>query len=238
MLKVGTWGDDKVQLHNYYNISDFYASSKELNCKIGSNELSENNLSGEVNVSEQDRDSFPERMSDSGTMKWNLTVEKEVQFDVGYGSSKLFNSLGAFHMYWHVQGMRCKYTGEVNFNNEKYLVYPETSYGYQDKNWGKDYTNPWIWLNCNNFKSKSTGKQVDASFDLGGGCPKIFGVSLPQRILTAFYYKGEFIEFNFSKFWKKSKQQFNTNEDDKYFYWNVISENRKYRIDVKSVLTV
>ncbi len=91
MLKVGTWGDDKVQLHNFYNISDFYASTKELNCKIGSNILTENNLVGEVHVSDKERDSFPERMSDSGSMKWNLSVVKEVQFDVGYGSSKFFN---------------------------------------------------------------------------------------------------------------------------------------------------
>lgn len=233
LLKVGTWGDDKVQLHNYYSITDFHASEKELNCRIGSNVLFENKLSGEVRVSEQEKVSFPERMSDSGSMKWNLTVEKKVKFDVGYGSSKLFNLFGVFHMYWHVQGMKCEYTGEVLFNNERYIVNPETSYGYQDKNWGKDYTNPWIWLNCNNFTSKLTGEPVDASFDLGGGCPKIFGVSLPQRILTAFYYKGEFIEFNFSKFWKKSKQQFNTNEDEKYFYWNVISENSKYKIEVQ-----
>lgn len=232
MLKVGTWGDGKVQLHNYFKISDFYASSRRLDCKIGPNELTENKLSGEVSVSDFDRDSFPERMSDSGMLKWNLSVEKDVQFDVGFGSSKLFNYLGAFHMYWHAQGMRCKYKGEVVFNNVTYHIHPETSYGYQDKNWGRDYTNPWIWLNCNNFQSKISGEKVDASFDLGGGCPIVFGVSLDRRILTAFYYKGEFIEFNFSKFWKKSKQQFSTSEDERYFYWNVISENRTHKIEV------
>jgi tocopherol cyclase len=233
MLKVGTWGHDKIQLHNFYSISDFYASNKELNCKIGTNELYENKLFGEVHVSEHERDTFPELMSDAGSLKWDLTVEKDVYFDVGYGSSKLFNWLGAFHMYWHIQGMRSKFSGELLFNNQRYIVNPETSFGYQDKNWGKDYTNPWIWLNCNNFKSKKTGKPVDASFDLGGGCPKVFGISLPKRILTAFYYNGEFTEFNFSKFWKKSKQQFSTHEDDNFFYWNVVSENKNYKIDLK-----
>jgi hypothetical protein len=111
-------------------------------------------------------------------------------------------------------------------------VHPETSYGYQDKNWGSDYTNPWIWLNCNYFFSILTGKPVDASFILGGGCPVVFGNPLPQRILTAFYYKGEFIEFNFSKFWKKSGQWFETTEDDRFFYWDVICENESYKIEV------
>ena len=232
MLKVGTWGKDKVQLHRFYKISDFTASTKELNVKIGNNKLSENELSGEVQVSEHESKAFPERMSDFGTLKWKLTVEKNVQFDVGYGSSNLFNILGIFHMYWHVQGMKCKYKGELSYNDEKYIVNPETSYGYQDKNWGKDYTNPWIWLNCNCFISKKDGKEVDASFDLGGGCPKILGIPLPQRILTAFYYKGEFMEFNFSKFWKKSKQKFSTHEDEQFFYWNITSENKKYKIEV------
>jgi len=232
LLKAGTWGTDKVQLHNFYKIPDFHASSEELHCTMGPNVLTEQHLSGQVTVSAEERDLYPERMSDAGTLSWNLTVEKEVHFDVGYGSSGLFNTLNAFHMYWHVQGMRCKYKGEIIFNNEKYIVYPETSYGYQDKNWGQDYTNPWIWLNCNNFKSKATGEQVDASFDLGGGCPTVFGIALPQRILTAFYYKGEFFEFNFSKFWKKSRQLFSTNEDDQYFYWNITSENSDCKIEI------
>lgn len=232
MLKVGTWGTNKIQLHNFYNISDFRASKQSLNCTIGNNTLTEKSLAGEVNVTKQESLKYPERMSDAGSIKWNLSVEKDVKFDVGYGSSKLLNFLGAFHMYWHVEGMRCKYKGEIILNSEKYIVRPETSSGYQDKNWGRDYTNPWIWLNCNNFTSRLTSEKIDASFDLGGGCPRVFGISLPRRILTAFYYKGEFTEFNFSKFWRKSTQNFSNHEDDNYFYWNIISENRKHRIEV------
>lgn len=232
MLKVGTWGEDKVQLHNFFRITDFHASTKELECSIGSNKLSETSLSGTVSVSEKERDAYPERMSDAGSMQWNLSIEKTVKFDVGFGSSKLMNLLGAFHMYWHVEGMKCKLKGEVILNNEKYLVSPETSYGYQDKNWGKDYTNPWIWLNCNNFRSKITNTNVDVSLDVGGGCPKVFGIALQRRILTAFYYEGEFIEFNFSKFWKKSHQNFRTHEDEKYFYWDIISDNTTHKLEV------
>lgn len=232
MLKVGTWGEGKVQLHNFYDITDFHASTKQLDCRMGTNKLTDMHLSGAVSVTEQERDSYPERMSDAGSMQWDLAIEKRVKFDVGFGSSKLMNLLGAFHMYWHVEGMKCNIKGEVIFNKEQYLVHPETSYGYQDKNWGKDYTNPWIWLNCNNFRSKLTNTEVDASLDLGGGCPKVFGIALQRRILTAFYYKGEFVEFNFSKFWKKSKQNFSTHEDEKYFYWDVISDNAKHKIEV------
>lgn len=232
MVKAGTWGETKLQLHNFYKISDFYASTEELKCRIKDNYVSENELYGQVVVTEEESKMYPERMSDYGTIKWDLKVEKDVQFDVGYGTSYLVNLIDAFEMYWHVQGMKCRYSGELFLNGERYIVYPETSFGYQDKNWGKDYTNPWIWLNCNCFKSKKTNEQVDASLVVGGGCPKIFGISLPKRILTAFYYKGEFIEFNFSKFWKRSKQKFHTKEDQNYLYWYVVSENSKYKIEV------
>lgn len=233
MIKAGTWGDNKVQLHNFFKISDFYASKEKLDCKIGHNILTEHYLKGKVYVSKDESDNFPERMSDAGEMEWDLNIDKKISFDVGYGSSNWSNILNLFHMYWHVEGMYSQLKGTVIFNNEKYIVDPESSFGYQDKNWGQDYTNPWIWLNCNNFYSKQTKQQIVASLDVGGGCPKVLNIPLNKRILTAFYYEEQLIEFNFSKFWKFSKQKFNSHEDEKYIYWDVVSENKKYLIDIK-----
>lgn len=232
MIKAGSWGEDKSQLHNFYSVCDFEASKNKLECIIAHNSLSETQLKGFVEVSEEERDEFPERMSDAGSMKWDLSIDKIVSYDVGYGSSEIANKLNLFHMYWHVEGMKSKLSGEVIYNGEKYIVEPDTSYGYQDKNWGKDYTNPWIWLNCNNLYSSKNKKAVDASLDIGGGCPKVLGIPLKRRILTAFYYEGELMEFNFSKFWKFSKQSFHSTEDDKYIHWNVISENKGNKIEV------
>lgn len=135
-------------------------------------------------------------------------------------------------MYWHVGGMVCEFEGWVEYLGEKFIVKPETSYGYQDKNWGKDYTNPWIWLNCNNFISAATNEKVDASLDIGGGCPVVAGIPLKRKILTAFYYKGSLIEFNFSKFWKSTRQTFKSWEDEENIYWEVTSESKKWRIEV------
>jgi len=232
MIKAGSWGENKSQLHNFYGINDFKASILVLNCKIGNNSLDENHLIGKVEVNKSENEIHPEWMSDAGSMEWDLKINKIVKYDVGYGSSEWANKLNLFHMYWHVEGMKSELSGEVIYNGEKYLVEPETSYGYQDKNWGKDYTKPWIWLNCNNYYSLTKKQKIDASLDLGGGCPRVLGISLNRRILTAFYYEGELIEFNFSKFWKYSKQAFNSHEDDTYIYWDVVSENKKYKIDI------
>lgn len=225
MIKAGAWGEGKSQLHNFYSIDEFRTSTQRLSLRIGHNLLSEKFLIGRVMVSEKDRDRYPERMSDAGSMSWDLKIEKDLSFDVGYGSSHLSNKLGLFRMYWHVEGMRCQYSGEVIYNEQKYLVEPDTSCGYQDKNWGRDYTNPWIWLSCNNFYSVSRGVKADVSLDLGGGCPVVLGIPMKRKILTALYYEGKLLEFNFSKFWKRSRQEFNCHEDDTHVHWDVKVEN-------------
>lgn len=136
-------------------------------------------------------------------------------------------------MFWPVEGMYSEYSGSVEFNGRKYFVEPETSCGYQDKNWGSDYTNPWLWLNCNNFVSLKSGHPVNASFDIGGGCPVVLGIPLNRKILTASFYKDKFYAFNFSKFWKYSKQRFNSYDDDDFIYWGVYSESRHHLLEVK-----
>ncbi len=233
MIKAGSWGDEKAQLHSFFNLSDVNISYEELNCSFGSNTLTENSLQGEIFVSKDESNFYPERMTDAGSMKWDLTVNKKLGYNVGYGSSNLFSTLCLFNMFWHVQGLSCEYKGWVEFNGKKYLVEPDSSCGYQDKNWGSDYTNPWIWLNCNNFISKNSGKPVKASLDIGGGCPVVLGIPLNRKILTAFYYNGLFTEFNFSKFWKFSKQTFHVVEDEYSLHWEIISENSKYLLEIE-----
>lgn len=233
MIKAGTWGEDKAQIHEFFGFSDIKVSCKEVNCVFGINSLSETCLKGSLNISQDESTHFPERMTDAGSMKWDLTVNKKIKFDVGYGSSKMFSELKMFKMFWHVEGMLSEYKGTIEFNNKKYIVEPESSFGYQDKNWGSDYTNPWIWLNCNNFISLKTGKPVIASLDVGGGCPVVMGIPLNRKILTAFYYNNEMHEFNFSKFWKFSKQKFRSYEDNDYIFWEVISENKYNILDIR-----
>lgn len=233
MIKAGTWGKNKAQIHNFYKISAFSASTSKLDCKILDNIVTETKLVGHISIFEKESKEKPELMSDAGCMKWNLTMNKKVKYDVGYGSSKLFNKLNIFEMYWHVGGMITEFEGELEFNDEKFIVEKETSFGYQDKNWGQDYTNPWIWLNCNNLFSTKQNKKINAGLDIGGGCPKVLGIPLKRRILTAFCYENKLYEFNFSKFWKYSKQSFNSTEDDEYIYWNVDVKNSKIRLEIR-----
>lgn len=233
LIKAGTWGKNKCQIHNFYAIHTFAYKKKPLQLKIGDNYLSETKLSGKVMMTESDSKDHPEYMSDAGNMLWQLKINKILSYDVGYGASWLLRKLNAFDMYWHVQGMRATYEGIVKLNDRTYNIIPEKSYGYQDKNWGCDFTSPWIWLNCNNITYKGTEEVLErTSLDLGGGRPVIFGKPIEGKILTMFYHEGKLYEYNFSKFWKGVEQSFEFIEHEDEVQWLVTSFNRHSKLEI------
>jgi len=128
----------------------------------------------------------------------------------------------AFEMYWHASGIKSRYSGKVIVNSESFTVTPDTSYGYSDKNWGRDFTSPWVWLSSWDIKSTVTGKRLDNTvFDIGGGCPRVFGIPLKRKLLSAFCLEGEPYEFNFSKIFSFTRTKFDCEETDSEIIWHV-----------------
>lgn len=234
MIKAGAWGDGAVQLHRFFPANALHMPGTDvLSLTLEECLLTETQLRGSVNITPEDAATHPEWMCDAGSLEWDLSAEKILPYDVGYGSSALFDRIGAFAMYWHAEGLYTRFKGTVVFNGERFLVEPDTCAGYQDKNWGTDYTVPWIWLNCNKFVSRNTGKPANAFLDVGGGCPVVFGIKLNRRILTAFYYNNELFEFNFSKFWQRSKQQFRSWHEDGYVHWDIVSQKPGVKLEIR-----
>jgi hypothetical protein len=134
-------------------------------------------------------------------------------------------------MGWHVQGMRAKYSGSITFNGATYHVDPEISYGYQDKNFGSDFTNPWYWISCNNFKGSPNSSLV-----VGGGQPVLLGLPVGKKVLVAFSHKGEqFYKWNFADVPFGSppdyiKQTIDVGQDGDNIQWSISSEDPNYRI--------
>lgn len=223
MVKAGAWGEDAAQLHRFWGWNNIEVSFDEpFSVRADECYCTETKMQGEVQVSEEEAEAHPEWMCQSGAMSWNLEIDKKVAFNVGYGASALFRKLQLFEMFWHAQGMKTAYTGEVLWNGERYIVSPATCYGYADKNWGKDFTSPWVWLSSNNLTSKMTGKKLkDSVFDIGGGCPKIGSVALKRKLLSAYWYEGKCYEFNFSKFWTFTRTSFSCQETDREIIWHV-----------------
>ena len=227
MVKAGTWGEDHAQLHRFFGWEAVRLQA-EAPYRIEAADClaCETALKGSIDITPEEAAAHPEWMCDAGRLSWNLSVDKQIAFNVGYGASKPLREAEAFAMYWHAEGMKTAYSGEIYYNGRRYTVSPEKSYGYADKNWGRDFTSPWVWLSSNCLKSRKTGEMLTNSvFDIGGGRPKIYFVPLDRRLLGVFYYEGREYDFNFSHFWLNVKTDFSFEEDEQEVHWHVRQEN-------------
>ena len=232
MVKAGAWGEGAKQLHRFFSWEDvevgagvpFYVAAGDCLC-------CETDLIGRVDVAAEDARAHPEWMSDAGTMLWDLKIDKQIAFNVGYGASAAMRKAQAFEMFWHAEGMKTAYTGTVVLDGQTYIVKPETSFGYADKNWGSDFTSPWLWLASSNLISTKSGKRLEKSaFDIGGGQPKVAGRSLGRKLLGCINYEGTAYEFNFSKPWTLPTTKFDCWETDDALFWHVELQSAKARL--------
>lgn len=230
MVKCGWWGENATQLHRFLGWdSVVLTKNKKEGFSLTAEDCfcSEKSMKGSVEVSFEDAKNHPEYMCNAGSMEWDIQIEKQVAFNVGYGAGDFFRFLTAFEMYWHAEGMKSKYSGTIIANGEKFIVKPESSFGYADKNWGADFTSPWVWLSSNDLVSKISGKRLENSvFDIGGGRPKAFGIALNRQLLSDFWYEGKSYEFNFSKFWTGCKTEFSSRETESQIIWYVRQETK------------
>ena len=212
--------------------------NEPLHLTAGDCTCTETRLTGSIRVTREQVAAHPEWMSDAGEMEWDLRVHKLVAYHVGYGASRFFRALNAFEMFWHAEGMKTAFEGWVRLNGEEYRVRPETCYGYADKNWGGDFTSPWVWLSSSDLVSRRTGKRLQNSvFEVGGGRPRVFGFALNRKLLGQFYYEGKDYEFNFSKFWTGSRTFFDCTETDTQILWKVTQTTFRAKMEVKSHAT-
>lgn len=227
LIKVGCWGEEARQIHNFYPISEFSCPNDELKVKIGACTLTEHSMEGSCNVTEEDAQNHPEYMCDAGSMSWKLSINKKIAYNVGYGASKLLRKLNVFEMFWHAEGIKTEYSGEVIIDGEIYDVLSDRSYGYADKNWGQDFTSPWLWISSCNMKSLITGKELtNSAVEIGGGKPKVLGIELNRKLLGGLYYEGKMYDYNFSKFWTGAKIDFRFIEGEEVNTWKIIAQNK------------
>ncbi len=223
MVKAGTWGKDAQQLHRFFGWQQAEVEyGVPFSVKADDCWLTETETAGNIRITQDEATKHPEWMCGSGEIHWKIQIHKQVSFNVGYGASTPMRRWQLFEMFWHAEGMKTAFDGEIVWNGRRFLVRPDDCYGYADKNWGKNFTSPWVWISSCNLTSELTGKKMNNSvFDIGGGRPKIGFLALPRKLLSAFWYEGREFEFNFSKFWTLCRTRFDCRETDTQILWHV-----------------
>ena len=220
MVKAGAWGKNGSQIHEFYPTDDLQYERRRLNLTLNALHISEDTLSGSVFMREHDVLMHPEYMSDAGSMSWDLSLQKSLPYS--------FNEVN-----WHMQGIKTEYKGRVIYNDEEYIVKPETSFGYADKFWGRDFTSPFMYVASSNMISDITRRQLfNSAFAIGGGCSKKTGACNLPFYTAIFYYEGLCYDFGLSPVRKKSRVTFTFREGSEDLHWLICAENAKYLLDV------
>ena len=204
MIKGGMWpaaGKRGKQMNRFFSVRDLRASGSELDLTIGTGiRVTEKRLTGSFECTEAG--SRANLFSDRGTMRWDVSVEKTAVFDPGYAAGGLSRRLNLFDMFWYVAGMRARYNGWVEVDGQRYRVRPATSCGYQDKNWGRTFTSPWLWISSSCVRSERGAVIRGASLVLGGTRPTVYGAALfgsNHVLLRVLLPRRPPYEFNFTK---------------------------------------
>lgn len=230
MVKCGCWGENKVQINKMYKLDDVKITKAPY--KLESNDFYASDELIKGNILQENTSNHPEYMSEDGHMEWELKINKEIAFNVGYGTSAILRKIKAFQMYWHAEGMKSEYEGYIILNGKKYTVSKDTCYGYADKNWGSNFTSPWVWLSSNNIYDNINKKKLNNTvFDIGGGRPKVYFIPFNRKLLGALYLEGKEYEFNFSKFWHPTKTKFSSKEEKDKIIWDVSQKCKGYLME-------
>ncbi|MBM5802494.1 MAG: hypothetical protein FJ077_17150 [Cyanobacteria bacterium K_DeepCast_35m_m2_023] len=209
MVKCGCWPTPHCprgkQINAFFPISALTASTDCLDLRIGPDiSTTETRLTGCVEVERGYAKSRARLFSDSGRMSWDLRVKKKTSFDPGYATRGISRFVNLFDMFWYVKGTDAEYQGWIECDGQRFITRYATSYGYQDKNWGRSFTDPWLWLSCHCVKTHDGRVIRGASLVVGGTHPTVLhNAWFSDKHLLVFWHRPrhEPIVFNFTKPW-------------------------------------
>lgn len=225
MVKAAMLGLGGKQVNAYFPSSSLEIGKNDFIIKVAAGRdeecfLSDNECYGSVAVSVSKLNEMPELLSQAGSLSWNLKFKKQISFSPDYRGKTI---------HWSSFGARTVFEGKVVLDGEEYLVTPKKSYGYIDKNWGKDFSSPFFHLSASNFTSLINGKSLDYS------CLAVQGVYNEKLSVLAS------LEDNKIEFHADSHKKYSINfectempEDDDgvKLHWTVSVHDRKRVLDI------
>ena len=218
-------GEGGLELSRYYPVSALRTTPSPLVMQVGECFCSEERLSGHLAVSE-DTARRKYNLTDAGEMTWNLDLQKTVSCHTGILASPLFQWLHALDSYWHGEGIKTFFRGQVTVNGCSYRIQADTSFGYADKHWGRSINDPLLRLSCSRLISEKTGQVLrHSALAVDGCCPRFFFLPLKRKLLLQLTYTGEDFNFGFSPF-ALSRCLLKTKSSGKRFIWHLKAQNK------------
>jgi hypothetical protein len=230
LVKAGAFpdadGEGGTQLNVFYPISEVLTAENPFIMQTPDSFYSENHISGFVDIDAHEAE-YPFFMTDAGYMEWDLELHKAVACDMGFVTSPISTALGILSSFWHAEGMKSFYKGRVSLNGTEYTVTPETSFGYADKNWGREANKPLLLLASSNIQSERNDRNFKHSALAVNGCfPKLFFLPLKRRLMIQLTYMGEDFEFHFASIKCISRCRWKLKETNKRYIWHIKAQNK------------
>jgi hypothetical protein len=126
-----------------YSVDEFKSEKNNFSLEIRDNFFSLEKLI--LNISEPEM-CIKGSLSLTNTVKWPDSIFNP-------GSMGFYNYLNFMQCYSQVCSISSSIIGSLNING-KYINFTNGK-AYIEKNWGKSFPNSYIWVQCNNFKSRN-----------------------------------------------------------------------------------
>ncbi len=202
--------DDGLLLQHYEAIDSLKITCDPFYMEIDNCSCSENHIAGALNITPAQA-SHRSLMTDSGIMEWNLEMHKEIACHIGGLGSALACIFHLLQDYWHGEGIRTLYRGNINLNGIVYEVTPETCCGYADKHWGRKCDRPHFQFASCNLHSERMDSQLKH-------CALAINSVRTNKLILQLNYRGEDFYFSHCR-WE-------TKITKKRFVWHIIAKNK------------
>ncbi len=155
VVRFGKLGAESKQFCAYHSLKNMRFSSKPFTIQMDNKLFGEDQLSGFINITEEDFQKHPEYLCDKGYASWNLKYEVSRNLCDGYKNKTEC---------WFPYGIKTDFSGIVSFDGADYIVEPRKCHGYMDRYWGKSFPYDWFHIYSSNLQSIISGRVLKESY--------------------------------------------------------------------------
>lgn len=227
MVKAGILSNSGRHVNAYFPCGSLETDRKNSVIRVGQEggnmcEWGKDFCKGEVSVGRRELNEHPEYLCGAGTITWNLHLDRRISAQSDYRGKTVS---------WICHGAKTNFSGVITVDGEDFDVSPRRSFGFMDKNWGKDFVSPFIHLSSNDFVSKITGHQLENScFALQGEYDGTLSVFTNLEGLSVEFNAGRkkkyFVTYGFTE------TSENGERSPGRLHGSVSVHNRKYVLDI------